>query len=1325
MICFVDYNFENLGARMFEKLTQALAVRTLGPRVSTFGDGPDGGREASWQGDAASLGELANWNGYGILQAKHKQFASDVAQNLTWIKQEIRKEMRAWTTDSRRTGSLPDFYLLATNIRLSSTAGGGKDTARQFLVDEANAAGLDLKDVRIWDYWDLCALLDDSESIRRGYAAWTTPGDVLTRLLNTQEKSEEDFARALERHAAKTLARDNILKLSQAGTAKDQPLGISDLFIDLPVSGPGNYAHFTSSPSKSSQGILERVLAAFDSIASDTESRDRTNTRALIVGGPGQGKSTVTQFLAQIYRAEFLTGTSTGDTQDIRSLQRNLSSRLATIAIRKPTGRRWPIRILLTELADALAKDTAEGILDFIAQEVSRNALTEVSGSQMGSWLASYPWVVILDGLDEVPNSSNRDQIMASLRDFFIDAESVKADFTVIATTRPQGYADEFGSFNRYDLTPLPRAKALSYAETFLSVRNGPGSQVTSRTQKLLVEAIDEASTARLFESPLQVTILAILIERLGHAPRDRWRLFSSYYQVITQREQEKGGDLAVLLQRYASDVDFIHRWVGNLLQERSGDSGETSASVSREEFAAIISQRLRDLENTSEDVVHLTHEFMRLATERLVFLAMLTSDRVGFEIRSLQEFMAAEYIIMDLPEVEIVPQLRRYAPRPHWRNVVLFAAGRIFAERDRLKGEITNMCADLDLDNYASGVIRPGAELALDILRDGSCSTQPRYAKPLAERAAMLLDQPLSPRLTDLSSLTEGEVGRIIEDKVEGAVTSGSKALNSLSIFLARVEKGDESAQASIDDLVSTAEASLRLQILSYAWARDNIKLNTSIEPIVGEANPLDFFNLRRSTDFDIDGPDDDVAPTSSWSALGTLMQDQNRDIDSTTLIDDHSVQLLSWSFTPIQANKQAWSFILEANHASQGWNFLSSVARFVMSPSQETLSACLDLAACLDQAPLNHVSYPWPLRAALELGEHLGTRLKNDNQQSAYLTKLAVDTRNGLLGDETDWFSAEMTAHGSNRGLTSHLPEPGPSQVTGPCPLPFDRASLKRGFPANACSYGMRHPNDRQEREDGVHDALHLLSRGKSGDLASVRSRSLGIFMAGVIGRLTIRGEDYLIEPETQDTSTVPDATFSDQSASLVDAIEAYLSEENVDDGTVLWGDFLGLVQRNTSPARLSRSVLEKVGARRRILLSEDAELARWIVLTHSPLSWQAARVALLLDPSLTFADDLQVLETQSTNAVASEVLALTAVGKMTVDEVEQGHADDYLSVLIRSRDESDSQVLAILSAAIKSDSGSLGTAVACRASLLTAQDYPHDAAEFIERAKAKLYA
>ena len=46
----MDYALARLSSRPFEQLVQAIATEVLGHRIVIFGAGPDGGREATYEG---------------------------------------------------------------------------------------------------------------------------------------------------------------------------------------------------------------------------------------------------------------------------------------------------------------------------------------------------------------------------------------------------------------------------------------------------------------------------------------------------------------------------------------------------------------------------------------------------------------------------------------------------------------------------------------------------------------------------------------------------------------------------------------------------------------------------------------------------------------------------------------------------------------------------------------------------------------------------------------------------------------------------------------------------------------------------------------------------------------------------------------------------------------------------------------------------------------------------------------------------------------------------------------------------------------------------
>lgn len=83
----VDYDLNRLGFREFEHLIQALALKHLGNGIQVFGDGPDGGREAVFDGPLTfpvGTGD-ATWDGYGIVQAKHRMRPEGPGRDADWL----------------------------------------------------------------------------------------------------------------------------------------------------------------------------------------------------------------------------------------------------------------------------------------------------------------------------------------------------------------------------------------------------------------------------------------------------------------------------------------------------------------------------------------------------------------------------------------------------------------------------------------------------------------------------------------------------------------------------------------------------------------------------------------------------------------------------------------------------------------------------------------------------------------------------------------------------------------------------------------------------------------------------------------------------------------------------------------------------------------------------------------------------------------------------------------------------------------------------------------------------------------------------------------
>ena len=156
--------------------------------------------------------------------------------------------------------------------------------------------------------------------------------------------------------------------------------------------------------------------------------------------------------------------------------------------------------------------------------------------------MSHYPSIIIFDGLDEVPASSNRNQILEAIRDFWVDVGTSNADILSIATSRPQGYNEDFSPrhYMHCHLAELSRQLGLHFARRLVDVRYGTDTDRKEKVLERLERAFENESTSRLMRSPLQLTIMTALVDRMGQPPQARWSLFKSYYDVIYQREEER-----------------------------------------------------------------------------------------------------------------------------------------------------------------------------------------------------------------------------------------------------------------------------------------------------------------------------------------------------------------------------------------------------------------------------------------------------------------------------------------------------------------------------------------------------------------------------------------------------------------------------------------------------------------------------------------------------------------------------------------------------------------------------------------------------------------
>ncbi|MDG5481987.1 NACHT domain-containing protein [Mycolicibacterium gadium] len=790
----MQHNLEQLGPYGFEDLAGALAIARFGPHVQVLGPGRDGGRDMYtnspliWSGSDTGPGEV--WQGYTVFQVKHKaRVESEPRRNAEWLWNRIRKELEEWADPESNREKVPNYFVVITNVSLTPTPGsGGEAIVNNNITNFIASFDDDSRDVseaarrqrlarrvrlgrirqwRIWDGTQIDALLTVHDGVRRAFKGFLTAPDVFASLAQFTDKLPlDELGPGLHRHARTALIGERAIYFDEAGSGDTAGTPIDQVAVDLPI---------TPGPDGQMRTVVRYVLERAEHVLRPSLTMIDGPRHIVIAGGPGNGKTTMSKFLVQVYRAALLEGDPELGSEHRAAVQGTRETLRLLGRPGLPTHRRWPMRIDLAEYAkeEGLSEDST--LLRWIAHKVTkRSNVGSVSAGALMSWMRQWPWLLVLDGLDEVTEPQTRKRLISQITEFVSDAESDNCDVLAVVTTRPMGYVENIAPhhFGRIDLARLSTAEALAYGIKATQVRLKNDVDKTERVTADLRRAAENEALRNLMQTPLQVLIMTIIVEGAGRLSPDRYSLFYGYYDTVFRRERSKPIPFARLLQEHGAHILDLHQRVGFELQKSSETSAGATAAITIDDLKAIAWNILKEagFEPSTTDAT-LLETIVIAATHRLVLLAPHGDDGLGFDVRSLQELMAARFLATgDLAAV--MARLRVAAPSPHWRNVWLFTAGQLFSEpqphrHERLVSLVETI--DDDAEDRLGAVCPIGPALALDLVDDGMARAQPRFFGRLLRRGFQLLNMPAPAdpitvaraliRAADISDQTRGLV--------------------------------------------------------------------------------------------------------------------------------------------------------------------------------------------------------------------------------------------------------------------------------------------------------------------------------------------------------------------------------------------------------------------------------------------------------------------------------------------------------------------------------------------------------------------------------------
>jgi hypothetical protein len=481
-----------------------------------------------------------------------------------------------------------------------------------------------------------------------------------------------------------------------------------------------------------------------------TERAAHMMGRAVIEGAPGQGKSTLGQYICQVHRIRLLRK----DSDAKRLPKRHLKTPL-----------RLPFRVELRHLATYLRgrspweragdrttttspQDWTATLESFLAAAI-RHAAGGLACTQddVVAILAGTPTLIVLDGLDEVVDIDDRVHLVSVVQESLNRLSALGVNHQVVVTSRPAAFV-KAPAFSRKDFTylvlrDLPRKLIDDYAERWIEIRDIPADQADD-FRNILKGSLDRAHVADLARNPMQLAILLWLIYVRGWSlPDKRTALYEAYMDTFLNREAEK----SPVVRQHREVLLELHGYLGWTLHARSEAGQHRAGDIEEPELRTVLKDYLIREERPPELIDDLFK-----GVERMYVLVSRIEGRFEFEVQPLREFFAARHLYKTSPHsTSAAPALGSRPDRlealirnPYWFNVARFFCG--WYDKGEL-ADLTRRLEDLCNDSDYALLGHPRVLIAR-LLRDYVTTASRRDTRALA--TAMLDDLGLRLALVD-----------------------------------------------------------------------------------------------------------------------------------------------------------------------------------------------------------------------------------------------------------------------------------------------------------------------------------------------------------------------------------------------------------------------------------------------------------------------------------------------------------------------------------------------------------------------------------------------
>ena len=684
----MDYALENLGPERFQEFCHALLVKAY-PKTQCFPVGQrDGGRDAiSYYSKVASDKFVV----YQVKYVRKPQAENDLHK---WLIDVVEEEAPKVSKLVPKGAS--EYYLLTNIPGTAFPESGSIDSVQKILEQNFSIPA------QCWWRDDINRRLDDAWDIKWSYPEILSAPDIL-RYIIENGLSEDNQRRSSAIHAfvRDQYERDTEVKFKQVELQNK----LLDLFIDVPLhlaeirnrrrQHSPHLAVFRSIAQESGADAMYGRKPAFGSASFLLHPATQMHyDRVVVEGAPGQGKSTIVQYVCQIHRTRLLNE----NVNDPRIPENHRS-----------TAVRLPFKIDCRDFAlwlarknpfsaddtDSVPESWQKSLESFLAAQVQCfSGGVEFSVADLHAILRISSVLLVFDGLDEVADIALRRDVVEQITTGANRLQDIAVSIQTIVTSRPAAFANSPGppesSFVYLHLASITRHLIEQYAEKWVKARK-LGHSEAGDVRRILRGKLDEPHLKELARNPMQLAILLSLIQtRGGSLPDKRTALYDSYVELFFNRESEKSD----VVRQYRDLLVDIHQYLAWLLHAES-QTRQTRGSVGIERLRSLVRSYLTDEEHDPS----LADTLFTGMVERVVALVSRVEGTYEFEVQPLREYFAARYLYNTAPYSPPGNEKRGTKPDRFdalsrdffWLNVARFYAGCYS------KGELPSLVECLD----------------------------------------------------------------------------------------------------------------------------------------------------------------------------------------------------------------------------------------------------------------------------------------------------------------------------------------------------------------------------------------------------------------------------------------------------------------------------------------------------------------------------------------------------------------------------------------------------------------------------------------------------